>query len=101
MQDPNKQALKQEIEAYRKLASLGLTNEFQEYSNRLVKTVTDKMIFAFTSDTVKTIEDYYKLKGEIVARLQPLQEVFEAGAMAQSLEERLKEYYTNTDGLTR
>lgn len=100
MPDPSKDALREEIQAYRKLQSLGQAQEFQEFSDRLVKTVTDKMIYAFTSDNVKTLEDFYRVKGEIVARLQPLQEVFEAGAMARSLEERLKEYYANPNSLT-
>lgn len=101
MQDPSKDALQQEIQAYRNLQTIGLTNEFKEYSDRLIKTVTDKMIYAFTSDTVKSIEDYYRIKGEVIARLQPLQEVFEAGAMAANLEARLKEYYANPENLTQ
>ncbi len=101
MQDPGQKALQDEIASYRRLQSLGLTNEFQEYSNRLIKTVTDKMIYAFTSDSIKNMDDYYRLKGEIVARLQPIQEVFEAGAMAENLEARLKEYYANPNNLTQ
>ena len=101
MQEPNQQALQEEIQAYRKLQSIGLTEEFQEYSNKLLKTVTDKMIYAFTSDNIKSIEDYYRVKGEIIARLQPLQEVFEAGAIAENLQSKLKEYYANPENLTR
>lgn len=101
MQDLNKQALQEEIAAYRRLQTLGLTNEFQEYSERLIKTVSEKMIYAFTSESVKTLEDFYRIKGEVVARLQPLQEVFESGAMAANLETRLNEYYANPDNLTQ
>jgi len=100
MEDPNKKALEEEIKAYRKLQGVALTDEFKEFSDRLVKTVTDKMIYAFTSDSIKSWEDYCRVKGEIIARLQPIQEVFEAGSMARSLEERLKEYYANENNLT-
>ena len=94
--EPSKQALQEEIQAYRRLQSLGLTEEYQEYSNRLSKTVADKMIYAMTSDNVKTLDDFYRVRGEVIARLQPLQEVFEAGAIANNLEARLKEYYANS-----
>lgn len=100
-QDPNKKALQEEAQAYRKLQSLGMTEEFKEFSDRLVKTAADKMIYAFTSDSIKSWEDYCRVKGEIIARLQPLQEVFESRAVAMKLEENLKEYYANAENLTQ
>lgn len=88
-------AKEQEITAYRKLESLGMTDEFQEYSDMLVRTVASKMMFAFTSNSIKSWEDFCLVKGEILARLQPLQEVHEAGAMATHLEQEIKNFYLN------
>ena len=85
--------LKKDIAAWRKLQAIGLTEEFDELRDTLVKTVAGKIMFAFTSDSIKTIEDFYKVKGEVIARLQPLQEITGAGQMAEQLEQQLKEYY--------
>lgn len=94
MDEASKKSLQDEILSYRKLQSVALTDEFQEYSNRLIKTVSEKMIYAFTADSIKTFDDFCRVRGEIVARLQPIQEVHGAGQIAESLEQRLKEFYT-------
>lgn len=95
MDEASKKSLKEEIESYRKLQSVALTDEFQEYSNRLIKTVSEKMIYAFTADSIKTYDDFCRVRGEIIARLQPLQEVHGAGQIADSLDKRLKEFYAS------
>lgn len=91
------QAQKEEVAAYRRLETLSVQNEFKEYSDRLIKTVAEKMIFAFTGDAIKNWDDFCKVRGEVHARLQPLQEVHEAGAIARTLEEKLKEFYAQTN----
>lgn len=89
----DKKLLEEDITAWRKLQSVALNDEFDKLVDRLVKTVADKMIYAFTSDKINTIEDFYRIRGEVIARLQPLQEIATAGAMAETLEKQLKEYY--------
>lgn len=93
-----KKAQQEEIRAYKRLESVSQQGEFTEYSDRLIKTVVSKMIFAFTNDSVvKDWNDFCKVRGEIVARLQPLQETHEAGALARHLETQLKEFYANNN----
>lgn len=89
------QELQAEAAAYRKLQSLGMTDEFNELKNLLVKTIAGKMLMAFTGDKVKSYEDFLQVKGEVVARLQPLQAIGEAGALADHLEAQIKEFYLN------
>jgi hypothetical protein len=91
--DEDIQQLKKDIQAWKKLQSVAMTDEFDQLRNTLVKTVTGKMMLAFTGDSIKTIEDFYKVKGEVVARLQPLQEITGAGEIAEQLEKQLKENY--------
>lgn len=95
--EQDKQLLQKDINAWRKLQSISLTDEFNQLTDSLVKTVADKIIYSFTTDSIKTIEDFYKVKGEVVARLQPLQEITGAGQMVQQLEQQLKEYYAPKD----
>lgn len=89
----DKELLKKDIQAWKKLQSVAMTDEFDQLREALIKTVTGKMMFAFTGDSIKTMEDFYKVKGEIVARLQPLQEITGAGEVAEQLEQQLKENF--------
>lgn len=95
----SKKALEEEIQAYRRLETLSVQNEFKEYSDRLMKTVAHKMIWAFTNDSIKSWEDFCKVRGEIHARLQPLQEVHEAGALANYMQQQLEEQYGNKNAI--
>lgn len=91
--EPDKKALQEEVLAYRKLQDIAITDEFGLFKDRLIKTVTEKMIFAFTSETVTSYDDFCRIRGEIIARLQPLQEIAQAGEIADSLDAKLKEFY--------
>lgn len=92
---PEVVAMREEIAAYRKLQDVAVTDEFDLLAERLTKTVVEKMIYAFTNDNaVKSMDDFYKLRGEIIARMQPLQDIGQAQLMADQLETRLKEFYT-------
>jgi hypothetical protein len=93
MDETTEKALKEEILAYRKLQDIAITDEFEQFKNRLVKTVATKMIYAFTSESIKTFDDFCRIRGEVIARLQPLQEIAQAGEMAESLEKNLKDLY--------
>lgn len=93
-ESPEIVAMREEIEAYRKLQDIAVTDEFDQFAAKLTKIVVDKMIYAFTNErAVTSMEDFYKIRGEIIARMQPLQEIGQAEAMARQLEERLKEFY--------
>lgn len=98
-QDPEKsrQALEQEIKKYRNLQMVADTEAFQEYSKLLIETTVDKMLWAFTSgkdgDNVKSWEDFCKIRGEVVARLQPLQEVHGAEGMIEIFTRQLNDLY--------
>lgn len=85
--------LKKDIAAWRKLQSVALTDEFDLLRETLIKTVAGKIMLAFTAENIKTIEDFYKIRGEVIARLQPLQEITGAGQIAEQLEQQLKENY--------
>ena len=89
------QYMQDELAAYRRLESLSLTDEFKEYTDMLHRTVAGMMITAFTTKSIQNWDEFCKVRGEIVARLQPLQAVGEAGAMAQHLENQIKEFYAN------
>ena len=92
----DEKTLQEDIAAYRRLATLGLTEEFKEYSDMLYRTVSGIMITAFTTQSIKNWDDFCKVRGEVVARLQPLQAVGEANAMAAHLEQQLKEFYDSS-----
>lgn len=85
--------IKKDINAYKKLSSINKSKEFDEFFELLLKTVSQKMIHAFTSDKIKTFDDFLLLKGEIISYLYPIQEVKSADAMAKHLEEQLNQYY--------
>lgn len=100
MDDPKsaEQAIKDEIKEFRKLQSISNSEEFKDYFNFLKDTVAQKMLWAFTTgkdgDNIKNWDDFCKVRGEIIARLQPIQEVFGADAMINYLNQELDKYYT-------
>lgn len=61
----------------------------------LIRTVSQKMLGMFIGDSIKTWDDYLKLRGEIVAYMYPIQEVRGAKAMEETLTKQLNEYYSN------
>lgn len=97
-EDENYQkAIAEQVEEYNQLKYLLGDEKFKAYSDMLLRTVTQKMIWAFTTgkdgDNVKNWEDFVKVRGEILARLQPLQEVYGAEAMVEYLNRQLRESY--------
>lgn len=91
------QSLKDQAKEYKKLQKISDSSEFNDYFDFLMATVADKMIWAFTTgkdgDNVKNWEDFCKVRGEIVARLHPIQEVRSAEAMVQYMKKQLDAYY--------
>lgn len=96
-QNPEKarEAIKEEIKRYRDLQHVTDNEAFKAYSSLLIDTVVNKMIWAFTENNIKDWNDFCKLRGEIVARLQPLQEVHGAQAMIEQLTQQLNQYFTD------
>lgn len=96
-----KQALEEDIKAYKKLAKAKNNEEVKEFFRHQIDVVTQKMIWAFTTgkdgDNIKNWDDFCKIKGEIVARLEPIQSVYSAEQMANHLEEQVKRYYTESN----
>lgn len=94
----DEEGTKNDIKAYRELQNVANSEDFDKFFSLLMETVSSKMVWAFTTDkdgkdNVKNWEDFCRVKGEIAARLQPIQEIRGAGAMAEYLSQKLEEYY--------
>lgn len=96
--DKATQGLKDQIKEYEKLKRVGSSKEIQDFFDFQLKTVADKMIWAFTTgkngDNIQNWDDFCKVRGEIVARLHPIQEVMGAEAMVTYLKEQLDSFYS-------
>lgn len=99
--DDHEIALKNEIKSYEKLAKINDSDEVNELFELLIRTCADKMIWTFTTgkegDNVKSWDDFCKVRGEIIARLQPIQDVRGSKGMVKYLREQLKTYYDQRD----
>lgn len=95
--EPGTKAHKEGVEKdIRKLEALKRLNgnpDAEPVFELLINTAVERMIGAFTSDKIKTMEDWYKEKGRVEADLFPLQEIRGAEAMRDALKARLNEYY--------
>jgi hypothetical protein len=92
-----KQGLEDEIKAYKKLQKVGELAEFNDFFEFQLKTAADKMIWAFTTgkegDNIKNWDDFCKVRGEIIARLHPIQEIRGAESMVAYMKQQLDNYY--------
>lgn len=92
-----KEAQEEQIKAYKKLSKISDSQEFKDYFEFQLKTVADKMIWAFTTgkdgDNVKNWDDFCRVRGEVIARLHPIQEVNSAPGTAKYLKDQLDRYY--------
>lgn len=89
-----RKALESDAKAYAKLSKIKDSTEFQAYFDHQIEIVTQQMIMAFASDKVNSWDDYCKVRGEIIARLQPIQEVYDADKLAAQTKEQIKNFYT-------
>jgi len=92
--DKPEEGIKKDINAYRKLKSINGSTELDAFMDLLIKTTAEKMLYAFTNDNIKSIEDFYKVRGEVISYLYPIQEVRGADTMIKHLEEQLKQFYS-------
>ena len=96
MEEAQKQAIREQIEHYAKLNRINGSPEFEDFFSLLMNTVADKMIWAFTGDNIKDMNDFYKVRGEIISYLYPIQQIKGADAMSRQLNEQLNSYYNET-----
>lgn len=97
-QDPAKveRSIQEEITKLRALQSVADSEQFEAYFDFLLKTVAEKLLWAFTTgkdgDNIKNWDDFCKLRGEVVARLHPIQEVYGSTGMIERLQTSLEAY---------
>lgn len=94
--EAHKQGLNDQLKAYQKLKKINSSVEFNDFFDLIIKTASDKMIWAFTGDNIKTMDDFYKVRGEVISYLYPIQEIKGADAMSKQLTQQLNEYYNQT-----
>lgn len=101
MDDTQKRALESEAKAFKKLSKIKESDEFRVYFEHQLNIVSQKLIWAFTTgkdgDNVQNWDDFCKVRGEIVARLQPIQDVYAAQGIADHLTQQIKQFYTDID----
>lgn len=93
--DKQAEALIEDMKAYSKLKKLSKNDELNEFMDLLVRTASQKMVWAFTGDNIKSWDDFCKVRGEIVSYLFPIQEVRGAEAMEKHIKQQLDTYYKN------
>jgi hypothetical protein len=88
-----KEGIEKDLKGLAKLRKIDQSQEFNDYFDFVLDTVSKKMFTAFTGDNVKTWDDFLKIRGEVVAYLYPIQEVRSAEAVEKQLKERLNSFY--------
>ena len=101
--DPNQHQhdLKEQIAEYRKLQAISGNEEFKDYFDYCMRVVVQKMIWGFGNhtvnkqpvDNIQNWDDFCKWRGEIVARLQPIQEIYGAEYFVEYLSQSLDNLY--------
>lgn len=89
----HKEGIESDLKALEKLKRINNSQEFNDYFDLILKTASEKMVWAFVGDNVKTWDDFLKVRGEVVSYLFPIQEVRGADAMEKHLKEQLDSYY--------
>lgn len=97
MDDTTKQAFEDQLKAYRKLENIKDTAEFKDFFEFQVKLVVDRILWTFMSgkegDNVKNWDDFCKVRGQIMASLIPIQEIYGATALKQQVKQQIDSYY--------
>ena len=86
-------SLNEQLKLYSKLRKINGSAEFNDFFDLIINTAANKMIWAFTGDNIKTMDDFYKVRGEVISYLYPIQEIKGADAMSKQLREQLSQYY--------
>lgn len=93
--------IKEQIKEYRKLQNIANDEAFDTFFNNQLKLVADKLVWLISNGkdgaNVKDWNDFCLARGEIVSRLQPIQEVYGAEYFIKYLEDQLRHYYKEQD----
>lgn len=89
------------IEEQQQLKNLKDNSDVVALFDNQLKIVSQKMVYAFTTgkdgDNIKNWNDFCIVRGEIVARLQPIQAIYGAEATMAYLTDQLKTMFTETE----
>lgn len=89
----HEEAMREQITHYNELKNLSNSEDVQKVLDLFLKTATEKLVRAFTTDSIKDWEDFCKLRGEIFSCLYPVQEIRGAQAVADHLRSELDNLY--------
>lgn len=97
-QDPKQyeEAIREDLKAYTKLEKINKSDEFNDFFDLQISTVTQKMLSAFTGTGPKDWDEFCRIRGEVVAALYPIQQIRGAKVLKQQLQEQLNTIY-NTE----
>lgn len=90
------EALKEDLKAYTKLEKINKSDEFNDFFDLQISTVTQKMLSIFTGNGPKDWEEFQRIRGEVVAYLYPIQQIRGAKVLKNQLQNQLNEMY-NTE----
>ena len=95
--DKQKKAFEDQIKHFKELSKIKDSPEFKKYFEAQLETLAQKLIWTFSTgkdgDNVKDWDDFCKVRGEVIARLQPIQDIYAAEGIAQHLKTQLKDMY--------
>lgn len=89
----HEEAINQQIAFYNDLKNLSNSADVQKVLDLFLKTATEKIVRAFTTDTIKDWNDFCKLRGEVFSCLYPVQEVRGAQSISDHLRKELDNLY--------
>jgi hypothetical protein len=99
MDDNNaaKLEMAEQIREQKQLARLKDNDDVKKLFDYQFKVAALKMIWCFTGNNVTNWDEFCKLRGEVVARLEPIQTVNGAEAQARLLTEQLTQMFDPSD----
>lgn len=92
--DAAKTEMLNQIGEFDKLSKLADNDDVKALFDYQIKVAAQKMVHLFTSKDVKSWDDFCLLRGEIIARLEPVQTVYTAEAASKQLQAQLREMFT-------
>lgn len=94
-QDPSKakQALEDELRAYRKLDKINQSEEFNSFFDLQLDEVVKKMLECFTGTGPQSYDEFSRIRGEVVGILYPMQQIRGAKFISSQIKEQLNTYY--------
>jgi len=91
-QDPQKveDATKEQIKEYRELQAVADDAAFTAYLELQLKRTAEKILTLFIGAGVNNWDEFCKVRGEVIARLQPIQEIYSIESIIAHLEQQLE-----------